>query len=113
VSCAITAGDMQQGAVTGSAIWTRVRLRQAAMFGFVPSVTMINFIVRYAMRKQSALGRFLTAVVAVGHESKVPLEVSTIGLGSASPYVRARAAGLWDRGLGAEIALPIGGGLCV
>jgi hypothetical protein len=37
-SCAITAGDRQQGAVTGSSIWTRVRLRQAAMFGFVMAV---------------------------------------------------------------------------
>jgi hypothetical protein len=74
---------------------------------------MINLIVRYAMRKQSALGRLMTAVVAVGHESKVPQEVSTIGFGSASLYVRARAAGFWDRGLGAEIAVPIWGGLCV
>jgi hypothetical protein len=74
---------------------------------------MINLIVRYAMRKRRTLGRYMAAVVVVGHESKVLREVSTIGWGGASLYVRARAAGFWDRGLGAEIAVPIVGGLCV
>jgi len=81
----------------------------------------------YAMRKQLALGRYLTTVVAVGRESKVPREVSTIGSGSASlhvrawvacvrarvTYVRARMAGFWDSGLGDEIVVPVWGCLCV
>ena len=74
----------------------------------------------YAMRKQLAPGRYLTTVVAVGRESKVPREVSTIGSGSASlhvrarvAYVRARVAGFWDCGPGDEIVVPMWGGLCV
>ena len=67
----------------------------------------------YAMRKQLALGRYLTTVVAVGRESKVPREVSTIGWGSASLHVRARVAGFWDRGLGEETVVARRGGLCV
>ena len=74
----------------------------------------------YAMRKQLALGRYLTTVVAVGRESKVPRGVSTIGSGSASvhvrarvAYVRARVAGFWDRGLGEETVVARRGGLCV
>ena len=74
----------------------------------------------YAMRKQLAPGRFPTTVVAVGRESKVPREVSTIGLGSASlhvraqmAYVRARVAGFWDCGLDDETVVPMWGGSCV
>jgi hypothetical protein len=68
---------------------------------------------RYAMRIQRALGRHPSAVVAVGHESKVPQEVSTNGLGSASLYVRARLPRFRDCGLGAELVVPMWGGLCV
>ena len=66
----------------------------------------------YAMRKQLAPGRSLTTVVAVGRESKVPREVSTIGWGSASLHVRARVAGYWDCGLGDEMVVPMWGGSC-
>jgi hypothetical protein len=72
------------------------------------------------MHKQLAPGRSLAAVVGVGRESKVPREVSTMGLGSASlyvrdrvAYVRARVAESWDCGLGDGSVVPMWGGLCV
>lgn len=116
---AITTSDRQGRTVTGSAVWTRVYLRRVAVFDFV--IAMVSSTqalwndrtVWYAMRKQRALGRFMTAVVTVGNESEVPQELSTTGLGCASPYVRARSAGFSDCGLGAEIVAPIWGGLRV
>jgi hypothetical protein len=127
---AIVTSARQGHAVTESAIWTRVYLHLVAVFDFVIAVVsaMLTLQLRFggdpnsgnAMREQRALGRSLTAVVAVDREPKVPREVSTIGLGSASLHVRARVAhmrarmaGFWDCGLGDEIVVSRWGGLRV
>lgn len=126
----ITTGDGHGRAISRSAIWARGYFRDAAVFGFViaalsstmalqillimPSVTVIDLIVRYAIRKrlhrQRALGRRMDAVVTGGFESKAPRGVPATGFGCAflyGFYGRSRVSGFGDCALGAETAGPL------